>query len=193
MSKLLFVVLFGAVISLSFDESSVKVGQTVPDFKAIDDQGNAWSLYDHLKSDYLVVYFYPAAFTGGCTAQACSYRDHMSELALMNASVVGISGDEPQNLGMFKKEHNLNFTLLSDQDGEIAKLFGVPLRDGGTIEREIDGTTFQLMRGVTTSRYTYVIDINRKLIYKNNNVNAANDSESVYEFIQTHNQRKSCR
>jgi peroxiredoxin Q/BCP len=193
MSKLLFVVLFGAAISLSFDESSVKVGQTVPDFKAIDDQGNTWSLYDHLKSDYLVVYFYPAAFTGGCTAQACSYRDHMSELALMNASVVGISGDEPQNLGMFRKEHNLNFTLLSDQDGEIAKLFGVPLRDGGTIEREIDGTTFQLMRGVTTSRYTYVIDINRKLIYKNNNVNAANDSESVYEFIQTHNQRKSCR
>lgn len=193
MKKLIFAIFLGAVISLSFDISMVKIGKTVPDFKAIDDQGNAWNLYDHLKSDYLVVYFYPAAFTGGCTAQACSYRDHMSELALINASVVGISGDEPQNLDLFKRAHNLNFTLLSDQDGEIAKLFGVPLRDGGTTEREIDGSTFQLLRGVTTSRYTFVIDINRKLIYKNNNVNAANDSEAVYEFIQTHNQRKSCR
>lgn len=193
MNKLLFVAFIGAMISLSFDKSPVNIGETVPDFKAVDNQGNSWSLYDHLKSDYLVVYFYPAAFTGGCTAQACSYRDHMSKLALLNVSVVGISGDEPQNLDMFRKEHNLNFTLLSDQDGEIAKLFGVPVRDGGTIAHEIDGKTLQLSRSVTTSRWTYVIDINRKLIYKNNNVDAANDSQTVYEFIQTHNKRKSCR
>ena len=193
MNKLLLILFSGAILSLSFDISPVQVGDTVPDFNAIDDQGNSWNLYDHLKSDYLIVYFYPAAFTGGCTAQACSYRDHMSELALINASVVGISGDEPQNLDKFKKENNLNFTLLSDQDGEIAKVFGVPLKNGGTIERQIDGKTFQLTRSVTTSRLTYIIDINRKLIYKNTNVNAANDSQTVYEFILTHNRRKSCR
>ena len=193
MYKLFLLILSVAILSLSFDGSPVRVGETVPDFQAIDDKGNPWNLYDHLRSDYLVVYFYPAAFTGGCTAQACNYRDHMSELALLNVSVVGISGDEPQNLGMFKKEHNLNFTLLSDQDGEITKLFGVPVREGGTIEREIDGKTLQLSRGITVSRWTYVIDINRKLIYKNNNVDAANDSQTVYEFIQTHNLRKSCR
>lgn len=192
MNKLLFITFIVAMISLSFD-SPLTIGDNVPDFEAIDDQGNSWSLYDHLKSDYLVVYFYPAAFTGGCTAQACSYRDHMSELALLNASVIGISGDEPQSLEMFKKEHSLNFTLLSDKDGKIASLFGVPVRDGGTIEREINGNTLQLSRGVTTSRWTYVIDINRKLIYKNNNVDASNDSQAVYEFIRTHNQRKSCR
>jgi len=193
MKKLLFIALIGAMISLSFNGSPVNIGETVPDFKAVDNQGNSWSLYDHLRSDYLVVYFYPAAFTGGCTAQACSYRDHMSELALMNVSVVGISGDEPQNLDMFKKQHNLNFTLLSDPEGKIATLFGVPVKEGGTIDHEIDGKTLQLSRGVTTSRWTYVIDINRKLIYKNNNVDAANDSQTVYEFIQTHNKRKSCR
>jgi peroxiredoxin Q/BCP len=192
MNKLFFIACIVAMISLSFD-SPLTIGDNVPDFESIDDKGNAWNLYDHLKSDYLVVYFYPAAFTGGCTAQACSYRDHMPELALLNVSVVGISGDEPQNLEMFKKEHNLNFTLLSDKDGKIASLFGVPVRNGGTIEREINGNTFQLSRGVTTSRWTYVIDINRKLIYKNNNVDASNDSQAVYEFIRTHNQRKSCR
>ncbi len=192
MNKLFFIAFIGAMIGLSFD-SPLAIGDNVPDFKAINDQGNSWSLYDHLKSDYLVIYFYPAAFTGGCTAQACSYRDHMPELALLNVSVVGISGDEPQNLGMFKKEHNLNFTLLSDKDGKIANLFGVPVREGGTIEREINGNTLQLSRGVTTSRWTYVIDINRKLIYKNNNVDASNDSQAVYEFIRTHSQRKSCR
>ncbi|KPK81191.1 MAG: hypothetical protein AMS27_15665 [Bacteroides sp. SM23_62_1] len=192
MKKIFLAIILGAVISLSFDGSPVKVGETVPDFEALDNTGNTWQLYDHLRSDYLVVYFYPAAFTGGCTAQACSYRDHMSEMALLNVSVIGVSGDEPQNLDMFKKQHNLNFTLLSDPEGKIAALFGVPMSEGGIIDREIDGKPYKLSRGVTTSRWTFVVDINRKLIYKNNNVDAANDSQAVYEFIQTHNRRKSC-
>ena len=192
MKKLTSITIITALSLASFAFSPIETGDKVPDFTALDENGDTWKMSDQ-RAAYLVIYFYPAAFTGGCTAQACSYRDNESEFSRLNAKVIGISGDEYENLGKFKEHHNLNFTLLSDQDGEIAKLFGVPLRDGGTTEREIDGSTFQLLRGVTTSRYTFVIDINRKLIYKNNNVNAANDSEAVYEFIQTHNQRKSCR
>jgi len=193
MKKTLLFILTFALISMSFPDNPIKVGDNVPDFEAVDDQGRSWKMSDHLRINYLVVYFYPAAFTGGCTAQACSYRDLNKELAMMNASVVGISGDEVKNLSLFKQEHNLNFTLLSDQDGEIAKIFGVTLNDGGTIDSEIGGQKLQLTRGVTTARWTFVIDGNGKLIYRDNNVNASTDSQTVLEFIKTHEQRKTCR
>ncbi|MCK4748192.1 MAG: peroxiredoxin, partial [Bacteroidales bacterium] len=105
---------------LSF--APIEPGDKVSDFSALDENGKTWNLSDQ-RSNYLVVYFYPAAFTSGCTKQACSYRDHDSEFKLLNASIVGISGDEFENLGKFKEHHNLNFTLLSDPDGKIAKIF----------------------------------------------------------------------
>jgi thioredoxin-dependent peroxiredoxin len=193
MKKTLLIILTITLMSLSFSDNPIKVGDSVPDFVAVDDQGRTWMLSDHLRINYLVIYFYPAAFTGGCTTQACSYRDLNKELAMMNASVVGISGDETNNLSLFKKENNLNFTLLSDKDGAIAKIFGVTVNDGGTIDTEIGGQKLQLTRGVTTSRWTFVIDGNGKLIYRDNNVNASTDSQTVLEFIKTHEQRKTCR
>jgi peroxiredoxin Q/BCP len=192
MKKILLMIFTIALMSMTFADTALKVGDNVPEFETMDDQGRTWKLSDHLRINYLVIYFYPAAFTGGCTAQACSYRDMNKELAMMNASVVGISGDEVKNLSMFKKEHNLNFTLLSDRDGEIAKMFGVTVNDGGTIDTEFGGQKLQLSRGVTTARWTFVIDGNGKLIYRDNNVNASSDSQTVLDFIKMHEQRKSC-
>jgi peroxiredoxin Q/BCP len=169
------------------------VGDNVPDFETVDDKGINWKLSDHLNVNYLVVYFYPAAFTGGCTTQACSYRDINKELAMMNASVVGISGDEVKNLELFRKEHNLNFTLLSDKNGEIARFFGVNIKEGGTIDTEAGGQKLQLTRGVTDERWTFIIDRNSKLIYREINVNPATDSQTVLDFIKLHESRKSCR
>jgi len=188
------VLTFFSIFLLSFVISgqSLNSGDKVPDFTAIDDQGDSWTLSDHLRNDYIIFYFYPAAFTGGCTKQACSYRDEADSFEKINAMVVGISGDEYENLTMFKKHHNLNFTLLSDPDGNIAKIFGVPFNEGSTIEKEIDNQTYQLNRGVTASRWTFVVDSRNTLIYKNKNVDAANDSQSVYKFISTHQSRKSC-
>ena len=92
-----------------------------------------------------------------------------------------------------KRTLNLNFSLLSDPDGKIAEIFGVPTRDGATIEKEIDGNTLALTRGITTSRWTFVIDGNKgRLIYKDDEVTAATDPESVLKFIATHNNRKTC-
>jgi peroxiredoxin Q/BCP len=171
----------------------MKVGDNVPDFEAVDDKGQTWKLSDNLNVNYLVVYFYPAAFTSGCTTQACSYRDLNKELAMMNASVVGVSGDEVKNLELFKKEHNLNFTLLSDKNGEIARIFGVTTREGGTISAEAGGQKLQLTRGVTDARWTFIIDRNSKLIYREINVNPTTDSQSVLDFIKLHESRKTCR
>jgi len=171
--------------------SPLEKGDKVPSFSATDENGDSWELSDQ-RADYFVIYFYPAAFTGGCTKQACSYRDHDPAFKLLNAQVIGVSGDEHENLQKFKEFHNLNFTLLSDADGKIAELFGVPTREGSTIEKEVDGETLQLSRGVTTSRWTYVVDGNGKLVYKDNDVQAATDPEVVLKAITTHNGRKSC-
>ena len=171
--------------------SPLEKGDKVPSFSAIDENGETWELSDQ-RADYLVIYFYPAAFTGGCTKQACSYRDHDPAFKLLNTQVIGVSGDEYENLQKFKEFHNLNFTLLSDADGKIAELFGVPTREGSTIEKEVDGQMLQLTKGVTVSRWTYVVDRNGKLVYKDDDVQAATDPEDVLKALTTHNERKSC-
>ncbi len=160
------------------------LGDIVPNFTAVDQDGTKWVLKKELKSaDYLVIYFYPAAFTGGCTKQACSYRDQKGELAEAGAQVVGVSGDTPLTLGLFALEHQLNFTLLSDENGELAKLFDVPYDQGGTINREINGKSFDLTRGSTIQRWTFILDKKGTLIYKDAEVNAAEDSHKVLEFL----------
>jgi len=171
-------------VSLTF--SQVDLGEKVPNFKALDQDGEKWALKSNLKkSDYLVIYFYPAAFTGGCTAQACSYRDQKGELASVGASVAGVSGDAPETLKLFALEHSLNFTMLADESGALATIFDVPHGDGGTINREIKGASIDLTRGTTIQRWTFILDQDATLIYKDTEVDAAADSGKVLEFLSS--------
>jgi peroxiredoxin Q/BCP len=166
--------------------SQVELGQKVPNFTAMDQDGVKWALKKHLKAaDYLVIYFYPAAFTGGCTKQACAYRDHKGELESVGAQVVGISGDKQETLQLFALENGLNFTLLSDQQGEIASLFNVPHKEGGTVTREIKGESVDLERGSTIQRWTFILDNKGTMIYKDTEVNAEVDSNKVLDFISS--------
>ncbi len=182
MKNIVISILFLATTNVSF--SQVKLGEKVHNFTAIDQDGSKWVLKKQLKaSDYMVIYFYPAAFTGGCTKQACSYRDQKGELAKVGAQVVGVSGDKAETLGLFALEHNLNFTLLADESGEIATLFAVPQSEGGTINREIKGKALNLVRGTSIQRWTFILDQNGNLIYKDTEVDAAADSNKVVEFL----------
>lgn len=164
--------------------SQVQVGDKSPEFSAMDDSNKLWKSIDFVKKKIIVVYFYPAAMTGGCTKQACAFRDDKSKLDELDAMVIGVSGDEVENLKYFKEAHDLNFPLLADPDGNIAKKFGVPLRDGGSIVRNIGGSDISLVRGVTSSRWTFIIDKNGKIVYVNTEVDAAEDSEQTIEVIQ---------
>ena len=160
------------------------LGEKVPNFSAIDQDGKKWVLRSNLKkSEYTVIYFYPAAFTGGCTAQACSYRDQKGELAKVGAAVVGVSGDTPETQKLFAQEHGLNFTMLSDASGQLASIFGVPHREGGTFSRNIQGQSRDVTLGTTIQRWTFILDRDGKLIYKDTEVNAAEDSGKVLEFL----------
>jgi peroxiredoxin Q/BCP len=173
-------------IAVLVTTAQVSLGEKVPNFTATDQDGSKWVLNKQLKSaDFMVVYFYPAAFTGGCTKQACTYRDQKGDLAAVNAQVVGVSGDKPETLGLFTLEHQLNFTLLADESGAIARIFGVPQEKGGTVQRDIKGKTLDLERGTTIQRWTFILNRKGTLIYQDSEVNAAEDSSKVVEFLSS--------
>ena len=165
-------------------EIGLDVGDKLPAFKAKADDGRTWSSGKIVGKKNLVVYFYPAAMTGGCTAQACAYRDARDELSALDAEVIGISGDQVENLELFKRANGLNFTLLSDPDGKIAALFGVPVTAGErSIEREVDGKLYTLKRDLTSARWTFIINKQGRVIYRSTEVNAAEDSKAVLEML----------
>jgi len=189
MNRILFsVLLMATVISISMGQNNdgLKIGDKVPGFEALSDDGANWNVKNYLGEKFIVVYFYPAAMTGGCTKQACAYRDFKNEIESADALVVGVSGDNVEGLKLFKKANDLNFTLLSDISGKIAQTFGVPVGDGATITREIDGKSFDLVRGITANRWTFIIDKEGKVVYKNEKVDATKDTEEVLNFIKTH-------
>lgn len=160
-------------------ETKLAVGDPAPVFEGTEVGGETWKSSDYVGDKVLVVYFYPAAMTGGCTKQACAFRDDRSKLVDMGAEVVGISGDNVEGLQVFKKAHRLNFPLVSDPEGKIARAFGVPVREGGTYETEVDGQKVVLERGVTTARWTFIIDKDGKIAYVDTDVDAAGDSQNV--------------
>src|SRR5690348_2622166 len=81
----------------------VKVGDKAPTFEATDDEGKTWKSGDHIGKKIVVIYFYPADFTGGCTKEACAFRDEGSKLTDKGVEVVGVSGDSAKNHELFKK------------------------------------------------------------------------------------------
>jgi peroxiredoxin Q/BCP len=133
----------------------------------------------------MVLYFYPAAMTFGCTKQACNYRDSMSELNALGVTVVGVSGDTPENLALFKMAYQLNYVLLSDVSGTISTMYGVPFGKGGQVKEKINDQEYELSREITTKRWTFVINPNGTIIYIDRNVNPMADAAHVLEIIKT--------
>lgn len=103
----------------------LKVGAVAPDFEATLDDGSRFRLSDLRGEKHLVLYFYPADFTGGCTAQACSFRDNYDTVKRYNAIIVGVSGDSAESHVAFRQQHNLGFPLISDPERRIAALYKV--------------------------------------------------------------------
>jgi peroxiredoxin Q/BCP len=98
--------------------------------------------------------------------------------------VIGVSGDTVKAQEAFKKMHQLPFTLLADEKGEVARAFGVPTSKGGTVKPKIDGQEVEFTRGVTIKRWTFVLGKDGKIAYKNTEVKAAEDSKAVLEAVQ---------
>jgi peroxiredoxin Q/BCP len=104
-------------------QTKLTAGEPAPDFALPDDKGNTVRAKD-FRGRRLVVYFYPAALTPGCTTQACDFRDNLKALDKAGLDVVGISPDKPEKLAKFRKEHKLNFPLLSDPERSVLTAYG---------------------------------------------------------------------
>lgn len=120
---------------------SVKVGDTAPDFTLASQSGTSVSLKNLSSNKCVVLYFYPKDDTPGCTTESCAFRDQYKVFKSAGAEVIGISADSPESHQRFAAKYQLPFTLLSDSDNKIRKLYGVP-------------STLGLLPG----RVTYVID-----------------------------------
>jgi peroxiredoxin Q/BCP len=102
----------------------IEPGGPAPDFTLDDQDGNPVSLADQ-RGRWALVYFYPKADTPGCTAQACSARDHSADYEAANAVVLGVSPDSVADLRKFADKYGLAFTLLADEGGSVAQQYGV--------------------------------------------------------------------
>lgn len=171
------------------EDAVLKVGDAAPEFSLSADNGETWKSQDHYGEKIVVVYFYPADMTGGCTKQACGFRDDLGVLKEAGIEVVGVSGDSVKNHKLFKKAHDLNFTLLADEKGEVAEKFGVPFTKGEkTVEAVIDGQKELLVRTVTTGRWTIVIDKDKKVAMirdlKAEGADPAGDAQAILAFVK---------
>ena len=103
--------------------SHPQVGHTAPDFELPDEHGNAVKL-SSLRGKKVILYFYPADNTSGCTAQACGFRDSLPEIEEKNGVVIGISPDDAKSHQKFRTKYNLPFILLCDPDHVVAEKYG---------------------------------------------------------------------
>ena len=103
-------------------------GATAPDFELPDQSGRVVRLSDVLGDGPVVLFFYPAAMTGGCTKEACHFRDLGAEFAAAGAQRLGISTDAVEKQQQFSELHGFDYPLLADTDGEVATSFGVRRR-----------------------------------------------------------------
>lgn len=135
-------------------------GDKAPAFTLPDADGNNVSLADY-RGRRVIVYFYPAASTPGCTKQACDFRDKLGDFTTAGLNVVGISPDKPEKLATFRDAQGLTFPLLSDPDREVLTAWGA------YGEKQMYGKTVQ---GVIRS--TFVVDEDGKIVVAQYNVKA---------------------
>lgn len=129
----------------------LEAGQPAPDFKAEDQKGNPVKLSDY-RGKKVVLYFYPKDNTPGCTAEACSFRDHYELLIKKGFEVIGVSADSAKKHQNFTEKYSLPFPLIPDTEREIIEAYGV------WGEKKFMGRTFD---GI--SRETFVIDEEGKI------------------------------
>jgi peroxiredoxin Q/BCP len=127
----------------------LSAGDIVDDFELPDESGTPRRLSSLLEGGPIVLFFYPAAMTKGCTAEACHFRDIAKDFAEVGAHPVGISADKVEKQKQFADKHSLGYPLLSDTDRSVAKHFGVTR--GGPIK-------------IPNKRVTFVIDTDRKVL-----------------------------
>ncbi|HUL44290.1 MAG TPA: peroxiredoxin [Bacteroidota bacterium] len=124
------------------DAGRIRVGDAVPRFGLKNQTGSDWDIGPLIGKKNLVIFFYPKDDTPGCTKEACRFRNEFGRMRELDAEIIGISSDEVASHRRFSEKYDLQYTLLSDPENSVRKIFGVP------------SSLFGLIDG----RVTYVVD-----------------------------------
>jgi peroxiredoxin Q/BCP len=136
------------------------MGTPAPDFTARLDDGSEFRLSALRAEKNVVLYFYPKDFSGGCTKEACSFRDSYAAVRALDAVIVGVSRDSEASHASFKREHGLSFPLISDADGRLSEMYDVK----GMLPLVRPRVTFVIdKQGVIRSAFRHDIAIGRHL------------------------------
>lgn len=146
----------------------IQVGDKIPNFKAIDTNGEIFESDAVVGKKAVVVYFYPKDDTRVCTEQACSFRDQYEDFKALGAEVIGVSGDSVRSHQKFASRYQLPFVLLSDSDKKLRKLFGVP----------------NDLLGLIPGRVTYVADKNGIIQLVFNSMSGKIHIQKALEILQ---------
>jgi peroxiredoxin Q/BCP len=149
------------------------VGEQAPDFEALTDEGEFMHLSDH-QGKVVVLYFYPRADTPGCTKEACGFRDDYSAYEDARVVILGVSPDSVKDQAKFKKKFELPFTLLADEDHEIADQYSV-WGQKNFMGRKYEGV----------HRTTFLIGKDGKILAVFEKVKPAEHSEEILASIHT--------
>jgi peroxiredoxin Q/BCP len=166
MKILLMLLVFTSFLFMAFfmKGDKLKVGDTAPDFKLQDADGNIYSLSSYKGKTPVVVYFYPKADTPGCTKQACGIRDNWKRFEEAGIPVLGISVDSKAALKKFREKYSLNFPLLSDESKEVTKAYGVLNLLG------------------FASRVTFIVDKEGKIAHIIDKVDVETHANEVFDY-----------
>lgn len=129
--------------------TKIEVGNKVPQFSLKDQYGKTFNLDSVLGKKNLVIYFYPKDDTPGCTKEACSFRDQFEVFEEADAIIIGISSQSVESHLAFAEKNRLNYTLLSDEEKKVRKMFGVPTN----------------LFGFLPGRVTYVVNKSGKVVF----------------------------
>lgn len=150
-----------------------KPGDPAPDFSGVTTDGSRVALQD-FRGRKLVLYFYPMDDTPGCTAQACSLRDHDAEIRKKGAAILGVSAQDVASHERFTQKHELSFPLLADTDRAVARAYGTI---GGGL-----GGTLRGMLGMA-ERVTFVIDEEGRIAHVIDDVDTGHHAEQVLALL----------
>ncbi len=164
---------FSFTITIYAQKTKLKVGDRIPHFSLLDQNGKEFNSTDYLGKKSIVLFFYPKVFAPRCTAQACSFRDNKTNFNALDAIVVGINPANIVNQSKFASENELSYPVLSDRNNRVKKMFGVP----------------SLFLSSKPKRYTFIIDKNgiiQKIYYNKKNIEAHIDVAlaTLYETNQ---------
>ena len=148
----------------------MNIGDRVPDFTAALDDGRTVAFSELLEDGPAVVFFYPKAFTPGCTAESCHFRDLATEFADLGAQRIGVSRDSVSTQRRFRAEHELDYPLIADADGSVSLAFGA-----------------KRLGPLPSKRQTFVVDRDRTLVgVISSELNMEIHAEQALEMLREH-------